>query len=49
MLLNVTLTPHISGSLSSERRGLGQVMLAELQRFAGGEPLQYAMSREQAR
>jgi phosphoglycerate dehydrogenase-like enzyme len=48
-LSNVTLTPHIAGSLGSERRRLGQVMLAELQRFVAGEPLQYAISREQAR
>jgi phosphoglycerate dehydrogenase-like enzyme len=46
-LPNVTLTPHIAGSLGSERRRLGEVMVAELRRFIAGEPLQYALSREQ--
>lgn len=46
-LPNVTLTPHIAGSLGSERRRLGQVMLAELQRYLAGEPLRHAISREQ--
>lgn len=45
-LPNVTLTPHISGSLGSERRRLGQVMLEELQHFVAGEPLRYAITRE---
>jgi phosphoglycerate dehydrogenase-like enzyme len=48
-LPNVTLTPHIAGSLGSERRHLGQVMVTELQRFIAGEPLQYAITREQVR
>lgn len=47
-LPNVTLTPHIAGSLGIERRRLGQVMVAELQRFVAGEPLRYAITREQA-
>ena len=46
-LPNVTLTPHIAGSLGSERRRLGQVMVTELERFVIGEPLQYAISRDQ--
>lgn len=46
-LPNVTLTPHIAGSLGSERRRLGQAMLAEVRRFIAGEPLQYALTREQ--
>jgi phosphoglycerate dehydrogenase-like enzyme len=46
-LPNITLTPHIAGSLGSERRRLGQVMVAELQRFIAGEPLQYAITRDQ--
>ena len=45
-LPNVTLTPHISGSLGSERRRLGQVMMEELQHFVAGEPLHYAITRE---
>jgi phosphoglycerate dehydrogenase-like enzyme len=48
-LSNVTLTPHIAGSLGSERRRLGEVMLAELRRFVAGEPLQHMITREQAR
>lgn len=47
-LPNVTLTPHIAGSLGSEHRRLGQVMVAELRRFVAGEPLQHAITREQA-
>lgn len=47
-LPNVTLTPHIAGSLGSERRRLGEVMLAELRRYVSGEPLQHAITREQA-
>ncbi len=47
-LPNVTLTPHIAGSLGTERLRLGQVMVAELQRFVAGEPLQHAITREQA-
>ena len=46
-LPNVTLTPHIAGSLCSERLRLGQVMVAELQRFVIGQPLQQAITREQ--
>ena len=48
LLPNVTLTPHIAGALGSERRRLGEMMLAELQRFIAGEPLHHAITREQA-
>jgi phosphoglycerate dehydrogenase-like enzyme len=48
-LPNVTLTPHIAGSLGAERRRLGQVMVEELRRFVAGEPLRHAITREQAR
>jgi phosphoglycerate dehydrogenase-like enzyme len=47
-LANITLTPHIAGSVGSERRHLGQTMLAELRRFVAGEPLQHAITREQS-
>jgi phosphoglycerate dehydrogenase-like enzyme len=47
-LPNVTLTPHIAGSLGAERRRLGQVMVAELRRFVTGEPLLHTITREQA-
>lgn len=46
-LPNVTLTPHVAGSLGSERRRLGQVVVAELQRYLAGEPLRYAITHEQ--
>jgi len=46
-LPNVTLTPHIAGSLGSERRRLGQAMVSELQRFVAGKPLQYGITQEQ--
>jgi phosphoglycerate dehydrogenase-like enzyme len=48
-LPNVMLTPHIAGSLGSERRRLGQAMVAELRRFVSGKPLQYGITREQVR
>jgi phosphoglycerate dehydrogenase-like enzyme len=47
VLPNVTLTPHIAGSLGSERRRLGELVLAELRRFIAGEPLRHALTREQ--
>jgi len=47
-LPNVTLTPHIAGSLGSERRRLGEAMVGELERFIAGETLHYAITREQA-
>lgn len=47
-LPNVTLTPHIAGSLGTEQLRLGQTMVAELRRFLAGEPLKHAITREQA-
>ena len=47
-LPNVVLTPHIAGSLDAECQRMGQVVVDELQRFLTGEPLQWAISREQA-
>lgn len=46
-LPNVTLTPHIAGSLGMERRRMGQAMVAELQRFVADKPLRFALTREQ--
>ncbi len=46
-LPNVTLTPHLAGSLGSERRRLGKTMVEELQRFVTGQPLLYAITQEQ--
>lgn len=47
-LPNVVLTPHIAGSLGNECQRMGQLVVDELQRFLAGEPLQWAISREQA-
>lgn len=46
-LPNVTLTPHIAGSLGSERRRMGQAMIEELRRLIAGETLQHKVTREQ--
>ncbi len=45
---NVVLTPHIAGSLGKECRCMGQIVVEELQRFIRGEPLRWAITREQA-
>lgn len=47
-LPNVILTPHIGGNQGDECRRMGQVMVAELERFIAGQPLQYGLTREQA-
>lgn len=47
-LPNVVLTPHIAGSLGNECQRMGQLVVDELQRFLAGEPLQWAIAREQA-
>lgn len=47
-LPNVILTPHIAGSLGPECQRMGQLVVDELTRFLAGEPLQWAISREQA-
>jgi phosphoglycerate dehydrogenase-like enzyme len=46
-LPNVVLTPHIAGSLGSERRRMGEAMVGELRRFIAGEPLFYTITKEQ--
>jgi phosphoglycerate dehydrogenase-like enzyme len=47
-LPNVILTPHIAGALSiDEIARLGEFMVAELERYVAGQPLSYAISREQ--
>jgi len=45
---NVTLTPHIAGSMGRERERMGLMMVEELERLARGEPLRHAVTREQA-
>ena len=45
-LPNVTLSPHIAGSMGSECHRLGRAMVEELQRYLTNKPLKYAVSRE---
>ncbi|MFI9553123.1 hydroxyacid dehydrogenase [Nonomuraea endophytica] len=47
-LPNVVVTPHIAGSLGAERGLLGELVAAELERFATGQPLRHALTREAA-
>lgn len=47
-LPNVVLTPHIAGSLGAECQRMGRYMAEELRRYLAGEPLRWAISREQA-
>ncbi len=44
---NVVLTPHIAGSQAAECRRMGRYMVEELQRYLAGEPLKWAIAREQ--
>lgn len=46
-LPNVVLTPHIAGAINAECRRMGQMMIAELERFLAGQPLKWALTREQ--
>lgn len=45
---SVVLTPHIARSLDAECRRVGRYMVDELKRCLRGEPLQWAISREEA-
>ena len=45
-LENVTLTPHMAGSVGSECRRMGRYMVEELTRYLAGEPLKYALTHE---
>jgi phosphoglycerate dehydrogenase-like enzyme len=47
-LPNVVLTPHIAGSLDNECRRMGRLTVNELYHYLNGEPLQWAVSKEQA-
>ncbi len=42
---NVFLTPHIAGATMQARHRQGQVVVEEIQRFLGGEPLRYGVTR----
>jgi phosphoglycerate dehydrogenase-like enzyme len=46
-LPNVILTPHIAGALGRECWRMGHYMVEELERYVRGEPLRYAITREQ--
>lgn len=48
-LPNVMLTPHIAGTMETECRRMGRMMVEELDRWQRGEPLRYRVSREYAR
>jgi len=45
---NVVLTPHIAGSQGNECRRMGRIVVEEVNRYLHGEPLRWAISREQA-
>jgi len=47
-LPNVVLTPHIAGSMDRECGRMGHYMVNELKRYLAGEPLQWAIPREEA-
>ena len=47
-LPNVFLTPHIAGSLAGECARMGELAVGECRRFLAGEPLRWAIPREQA-
>src|SRR5439155_17691578 len=43
-LPNVMFTPHIAGSGGAECRRMGRYMVEELERFASGQPLRWAVT-----
>lgn len=45
-LPNVFLTPHVAGAVGAERRRLGEMAVAEVERFVAGEPLRHLVPRE---
>ncbi len=45
---NVTLTPHIAGSLGAECRRMGRYAVEELEKYCSDKPLQWRITREQA-
>ncbi len=47
-LPNVVLTPHIAGAMDNECRRMGLSMIEEFDRWAGGEPMKWAINREKA-
>ena len=47
VLPNVFLTPHVAGSLGSETRRMADLAVGEVERFARGEPLRYAIRADE--
>ena len=47
-LPNVVLTPHIAGSLGTECRRMGRLVVDELRRYVAGEPLEHEITRDSA-
>jgi len=47
-LPNVTLTPHIAGSIGPECARMGNYMVDELKRFLAGKPLRYEIIQDKA-
>jgi phosphoglycerate dehydrogenase-like enzyme len=47
-LPNVVLTPHIAGSLDQECQRMGRMAVEEFKRWSAGEPLQWAVTRQEA-
>jgi phosphoglycerate dehydrogenase-like enzyme len=47
-LSNVTLTPHIAGSVGAECRRLGRYIMEELKRYVSGQPLRWVVTPELA-
>ncbi|MCH6255391.1 hydroxyacid dehydrogenase [Puniceicoccaceae bacterium K14] len=45
-LPNVSLTPHIAGSLGKERERLGQYVIEEIRRFLNAQPLEHEVTEE---
>ncbi|MDX6355839.1 MAG: hypothetical protein QOF98_2742, partial [Streptomyces sp.] len=45
-LPNVLVTPHIAGAQGSELRRLGEYAVAEVERWAQGEPLRGEVTRQ---
>jgi phosphoglycerate dehydrogenase-like enzyme len=43
-LPNVVVTPHLAGTLGSERRRLGRAMADELARYVAGQPLHHEIT-----
>jgi phosphoglycerate dehydrogenase-like enzyme len=45
-LPNVVLTPHIAGAAGFETRRMAELLIAEIERFMAGQPLQHAVTAQ---